>query len=252
MPKLKSIRAIWLILSILAAISIILVVITFRRTGNVAAVDQATSIARKCAIEGIYYGTSERTNDRLGWLIEISTDHAKLMMPPGVLRSRSISCENGRLHIEFEPGMGESRYTIDGELIADGAKTMISAKGLDSSDVLLKPTGKCDRQDTLNGNYSNVEYNEDGGDLVGDSVLMFCVEGELKAIYVSYDNGMLPYDVSVTVRDNEVEMMAKINSENSGFRGLVSNSSLRISSPNHSATLKRIGDYRQVFDSVSR
>jgi hypothetical protein len=184
---------------------------TVPRNGG-AAVDQN--------LEGIYFGTSENRLGHRAWLLRLNsvTGEGTLYMPPDNLKLLEVKLSStGKLTFRSDATLGEMIYLFDGQVTSNGIRgtfhftqnqSPINKKTGSAEVVLQKLETQSlskERAEGISGLYSNVKYNEEGGDLVGEDLIFIPLKKGLAAILVSYENEMLPYAaVSILRSGNEI------------------------------------------------
>lgn len=190
------------------------------------------------SLEGVYFGTSDNQLGRRAWLLRLDsrTGRGSLYMPPNNLELSHVEMSStGRLTFRSEVGLGDVTYSFDGQVTSSGitgtfhiTRAQPSAnEEIGSVPVTLR---KLDAQllnerqtANIGGLYSNVEYNEEGGDLIGAELILIPNGEEITGIFTSYENEMLPYAaVNITRSRNTVQFRTHTESGEESYQGTLS------------------------------
>lgn len=191
------------------------------------------------SLEGIYFGTSD--NHQLGrraWLLRLDSRAGRgwLYMPPNNLELSHVELSpTGRLTFRSDVGLGDIAYNFDGQLTADGItgtfhiiRTQPSGnEGIGNASVALRKLDARlldeERAANIGGLYSNVEYNEEGGDLIGAELILIPDSEGMIAIFTSYENEMLPYAAAnITQSGATLQFRTRTESGEESYQGTLS------------------------------
>ena len=162
--------------------------------------------------EGLYFGISRSSNEKTVWIFRLKEKKGYFYRPPNFLAIRRFEEESeGRLKFETEPGLGEIVYRFDGIPTVDG---LAGAFIIDPSETKVRvdlSRVESDAQDSRTGFYSNVEYVEESGDLVGVEFTLLLLKGKLVGIFTDYENGMRP--TAVEVKENLKDLSFEVRDQ---------------------------------------
>jgi hypothetical protein len=154
-------------------------------------------------------------------------------MPPNNLNISYLQIDStGHLSFHSDVGVGGVAYSFDGQVNTNELRGIIhttrdqpsSNEEISNCEVLLR---KVDVQflnesqmSNISGLYSNVEYSAEGGDLVGDELILLPTNGELTGIYTSYENEMIPYlALNITQSGEQIRFKVNTGSGEESFHG---------------------------------
>lgn len=189
-------------------------------------------------LEGIYFGTSDGRIGHRAWLLRLNstTGEGTLYMPPDNLELLEVKLSaTGKLTFRSDATLGNLVYLFEGQDTSNGIRGTFRAtqnqssinQKIDSAEVVLQ---KLDTQslskeaaESISGLYSNARYNEEGGDLGGEDLIVIPLKERLAAILVSYENEMLPYTaVDILRSGNEIRFKIQTEDRVETYIGLLS------------------------------
>lgn len=207
-----------------------------QQRNNVASQNSEDAASQR--LEGLYFGVSDNQLGRRAWLFRLDpqTGRGSLYIPPNNLELSHIEAKpTGRLTFHSDVGLGDVTYSFDGQVTSDGikgkfyiARARPSAKEeIGSAMVTLR---KLDAQPSherqaanISGLYSNVDYNEEGGDLTGEELIIIPDREGLIGIFTSYENEMLPYAaVNITQSQDGIQFRTRTETGEETYRGTLS------------------------------
>lgn len=203
--------------------------------------DQAVSVnigvVERKHLKGLYFGTSESSGEVRAWLIHLDSrsGKGKLYMPPENLELTLVEVSpTGHVTFRSGVGFGDLVYRFNGRLSSDvlEGEIRISRARPGSNETvgsvpvslrrLAQPT-EAARASHLGGVYSNVEYIEEGGDLVGDELILIPTDTELVGIFSSYENEMLPYaTIDLKLPASTIKFKTRTAAGEESYEGVVS------------------------------
>ena len=165
---------------------------------------------------GLYFGVSQGDDGECGWLLWIDgkSSHGKLYAPPEMLDLSQLEVfTGGRVIFRSGIAFGELVYSFEGRIHLNKILGTLQANRLKGPPRAGKNkfslsfrriagdlTGRRERRG-VSGVYSNVEYVEEGGDLIGTELVLIQRGRELEGILTKYEgapNGSLPIRGAVT------------------------------------------------------
>ncbi len=183
-------------------------------------------------ISGLYFGSFESEYGNLAWLLEFKNGHAKLYVPPNNLDIRNLELKpEGSISFETEKGLGDLHYKFSGQIINDsleGTIDLFSLRPFKANVTLRRIDTNRLKQPEFYGLFSNVEYIEESGDLVGDELIILPISNDLFGIYTSYENGMISYATKIKRDGNSIKLNIQTEDGVLSFSGFLSLGELRL------------------------
>ena len=184
-------------------------------------------------INGIYYGTSEGDSGRRAWLLKIENDDSVLYSPPANLTIRQITRgPKGEITFETERAIGDLYYKFVGRIVEERFEGVFESTNSRTSTKASTTLRRLDRsllkKGENSGLFSNVEYVEQGGDLVGSELIVIPFLDNLTGIYTSYENEMTPYATKIEQNGDKISFHLQTGEGIERFDGKLSRNEVRL------------------------
>lgn len=200
-------------------------------------VDRNDNTSADQNIEGLYFGVSDNQLGQRAWLLRLEKGKGILYMPPGNLIISRVEVSSTK-HINFQSnaGLGDVAYNFIGQVVSNTiqGEFQFSPAGLSNekrvtAEVLLQRIDASSLNDkNVSGLYSNVQYVEEGGDLVGDDLILIPYDEKLIGIFTSYENEMTPYAVDILQQGNKIRFNMNTENGEQSFQGLTSSKEVKL------------------------
>ena len=186
--------------------------------------------------EEYYFGVTNSGSERRAWLVKLGAKGGVLYMPPGNLRIRHPSISGaGNVSFETEPGLGGVSYRFAGrfeqEKILGEFRTSSAEPNVGSSTgvaVTLERMPITTARNALSGFYSNVQFVEEAGDLVGQEVILISAGNQLVGVFTSYESEIIPFSFYPKQVGKKVEFEIITASGTEQFKGFISPKKIQI------------------------
>jgi len=188
----------------------------------------------------LFFGHSEDVEETLGWLICLDqiSKTGTIYEPPGMLRLRVDHWdEHGQLRFKSLPFADENTYysfdgksdgqTLSGKLERIRGTTSTTEKIYEIEAARMADRGKSTR---LRTRYSNIEYVEQAGELLGAEVILFRESSQIRGVITFYGHYWGQFTYSPL-------LLTKVSEEGTNRIGFVLHS--RLGSRTFSMTLSR-------------
>jgi hypothetical protein len=156
-------------------------------------------------LDGFYLGTSKDHFGQRAWFLQFDSRKKAnyLYMPPGLRKLISITLDQSS-NLAFRSEAGSVIYSFYGRIKPGGIEGTFqviqdSYENRGEVNVFLQ---KIELQRIgremgagIYGLYSNVEYNEDSGDLTGADLILIPNTDQLLGIFTDFENEMTPYTI---------------------------------------------------------
>ncbi len=207
---------------------------TFYRQARSSAAMLNSSTDSNTHTKGLYFGESKDSDGRRAWFLYFDPEVGKgiLYMPPNNLALSTKITSSGQVIFHSEGGIGDVVYRFDGHFAANYiegkihiTRTRPSAKEDVSSisvtlrkidvDTLSKAQGT-----SISGLYSSAKYNNEGGDVTGDELILIPNGGGFEGIFTSFDNEMIPYVMTNIVQSgNKLQFNVQTDTGEETYQG---------------------------------
>lgn len=210
---------------------------TMSHNSNITDIDlqQNTSISNddksstNSSLEGLYFGVSNNELGQRAWLIRITKNKGILYMPPNNLEIPKLEITSaGSINFQSDVGLGGKSYSFNGQIISksiQGEFDLLSGSHSDGKTTKFKTALQKIDLSSLNdmyGLYSNVQYVEEGGDLVGEDLILIPSNKKMSGVFTSYENEMIPYAIDVKQQGNKMKFNINTRNGEQNFQGLIS------------------------------
>ncbi len=195
------------------------------------------NISANLNIEGLYFGVSDNQLGRRAWLLRLKKGEGILYMPPNNLAIPQVEISpTGHINFQSNVGLGNVTYSFRGQFTSNTiqgefrlSSVRPSSEKTSSAEVALQRIDLSSlNKKNVAGLYSNVQYVEEGGDLVGEDLILIPYQEELIGIFTSYENEMIPYAVNIKQSKNKIKFNIKTDDGEQNFQGLISARSIKL------------------------
>lgn len=189
--------------------------------------DDLTSAALN--IEGLYFGVSNNNSGQRAWLLRLKKGRGVLYMPPNNLEIPKVEITSiGGIIFQSDVGLGGKFYSFKGQINSssiDGEFSLLFDSDLDGKTAKFKTTLQKIETPSLKdiyGLYSNVRFVEEGGDLIGEDLILIPYNKKISGVFTSYENEMIPFPIIFKGREDKIKFSIKTRNGEQSFQGLIS------------------------------
>lgn len=185
-------------------------------------------------MKGLYFGESNEQKGRRAWFFYFDPEKGKgsLYMPPNNLELHMKTISSDQITFRSETALGGIIYSFDGQFISNSIRGNLYIKRIRPSakenvsrtSITLRKldahTSNKGGGVNISGLYSNVKYNEEGGDVVGEELILIPSEEGFEGIFTSLSNEMIPYLITNIVQSgNALQFDVCTGSGEETYRG---------------------------------
>lgn len=183
-----------------------------------------------------YLGVSHDNSGRRAWLIKLDHDGGVLYMPPGNLRIRRPTISKaGDIGFETESGLGGIVYKFTGLITANtivgkfsSSSDSTSVDNNEITQVSMERLNSFERQDHVEGLFSNARFVEESGDITGEEIVLIRTQGRLIGIITDFENEMVPFAFYPNKSKSKIAFDIMTSSGSQHFRGTLSTTEIRL------------------------
>jgi hypothetical protein len=205
-------------------------------------------------LDGYYYGVSKDGFGQRAWFLQFDSEKKTgfFYLPPGLRKISQITVGvTGQVSFRTGGVIGGVLYNFSGQFNQNNLRGVIKTTrlGRKTSENLNETEVSFEKIDMRNllmaqpsplyGLYSNVEYHQDGGDLIGFDLILFPTTKGIRGIFTPYDEGVTTYALlNVKNTGNKLEFEIETQEGKEHYSGSITPKIVKLRRDDAEANLK--------------